>query len=237
MNRRQKSEPRPQPASPVKTWVGNLVSKLLVIGLCLGGAYLMGTMGRDILKTGKYNYTLETSSGGSRSTSSDRNLIRREEVHATGSWAREQAFGFLATAATLTFWAFLILWSMAGPLSLRVAWSPVHSILTAISLAGCGTTVFHFFPPWRIGWSMSCNAFYFVVAAFLYLAVLNDRDKVRSQSQKVFPALIASAVLIGTFFSGYLIGIIAGIFIGLLLATHILLLIPKMRAELWIPEL
>ncbi len=70
---------------------------------------------------------------------------------------------------------------------------------------------------------------------FLYLATLNDRDKVRARSQKVFPALIGSAVLIGSFSSGYSVEIIAGIFISILLAAHFLLLIPRMRAELWTP--
>ncbi len=82
---------------------------------------------------------------------------------------------------------------------------------------------------------MSCNAFYLVTGAFLYLATLRDREKVRARSQSIFPALIGSAVLLGSFSSGYFIGILAGIFIGLLLAIHILLLIPKMRAELWTP--
>ncbi len=139
----------------------------------------------------------------------------------------------MGVAVTLCFWAFLILWSMAGPLALRAEWDWLHTLINLISLACCGTAIVAFFPPWRIGWSMSCNAFHLVVGSFLYLATLRDKVKVRARSQKIFPALIASAVLIGSFSSGYLVGIIAGIFIGMLLATHILMLIPSLRAELW----
>ena len=42
-------------------------------------------------------------------------------------------------------------------------------------------------------------------------------------------------MIVGPFFSGYLVGIVVGILFCLLLVTHILMLIPKMRAELWTP--
>ncbi len=136
---------------------------------------------------------------------------------------------------TLIFWSFIVLWGMAGPLALGARWTPLHSMLTVVSLGCCGVAIFRFFPPWRIGWSMSANAFYIVVAVFLYLATLRNRDLVKARSQKIFPALIASAVILGTFSSGYLVGIVTGIFICVLLAAHVLMLIPRMRAELWTP--
>ena len=159
----------------------------------------------------------------------------RQEVHATDDWALEQGVGFVATAVTLSFWSAIILWGAAGPLAIRARWGPVHTLLTVLSLACCATAVFAFYPPWRLGWSMSCNAFYLVFGSFLYLATLRDRVKVRARSQKLFPALIASSVLIGSFSPGYLVGIVTGILIGVLLTAHVLLLVPKMRAELWTP--
>jgi len=82
---------------------------------------------------------------------------------------------------------------------------------------------------------MSANAFYLVLGAFLYLATLRNRDLVKARSLKIFPALIGSAVIVGAFSAGYLVGIVTGIFICILLAAHVLMLIPKMRAELWTP--
>ena len=229
--RREKIAPVPWPPD---SFVRDLISRLVVIALCLGVGYALWRLGHNIIKTGVYDYTLETSSGDGSSMSNEAN-VKREHVHETGSWAKEQGTGFEVVGVTLAFWAAIILWGMAGPLALKSAWSPLHSLLTLISLAGCGTAVFFFFPPWRLGWTMSGNASYMGMAAFLYLATIRDRDKVKKRSQKLFPALIGSAVVIGMFSSGYGIGIIAGIFIGILLATHILLLIPKMRAELWTP--
>jgi hypothetical protein len=196
-------------------------------------AYMLGTLGQSILRTGNYDYRLETGDVSSGSAGRD---VQREDVHATGDWAREQGLGFEAVAVTLVFWSFIILWGMAGPLALGARWTPLHSLLTVVSLAGCGAAVFWFFPPWRLGRSMSANAFYLVLGAFLYLATFRNRDLVKARSLKIFPALVGSAVILGMFSSGYLIGIVTGIMICVLLAAHVLLLIPRMRAELWTPQ-
>jgi hypothetical protein len=190
-------------------------------------------MGQKILKTGNYDYRLDT--GGDLSSGNAGRNVTREEVHASGDLAREQGRGFVAAAVTLVFWSFIILWGMAGPLALGTRWTLLHSLLTVISLVCCGTAIFWFFPPWRIGRSMSTNAFYLVAAVFLYLATLRNRDLVRARSKIIFPALIMSAVILASFSSGYLVGTILGILCCLLLVSHILMLIPRMRAELWTP--
>ena len=236
MARRRKSGHGDPPKSPPPSLIKDALSRLAVVALLLGFAFATGSMGRHILTTGEYDYVLEVSDGdGSQTHARRESRISREEVHATGEWAREQGVGFVAASVTITYRAVIVLWGMAGPLALRAEWGHVHTLLTALSLAGCVTAVVAFYPPWRLGWSMSCNAFYLVIAAFLYLATVRDRDLVRERSRKIFPTLIASAVLLGSFSSGYLVGIIAGIFIGLLLATHVLMLVPKMRKELWTP--
>jgi hypothetical protein len=219
--------PRP-PDSPRR----DAISRLLFMALLLFLAYMVGTLGQSILKTGNYDYQLDTGdvSGGS----AGRN-VRVEEVHATGGWAREQGLGFETAAVTLVFWSFIVLWSMAGPLALGARWTPLHSLLTFISLGCCCVAIYWFFSPWRIGRSMSATAFYIVLAVFLYLATLGNKDLVKARSQKIFPALIASAVILGVFLSGYAVGIIIGIFVCILLSAHVLMLIPRMRAELWTP--
>lgn len=231
---RTKADGSAPPSQPPRSAGKDVAGRLVVLALCLGLAYALGSMGRHILKTGEYDYVLETSDGTGGLSRRDAD-VKREEVHATGAWAREQGIGFVATAVTLAFWSVIILWGMAGPFALRAQWSPVHTVLTALSLACCLTAVVAFFPPWRIGWSMACNAFYIVMGAIVYIAALRDREKIQARSRKIFPGLICSAVVLGTFFSGYLIGIIAGILIGILLATHVLLLVPKLRAEFWNP--
>ena len=224
MTGRNSKQPRP-PDSPLR----DAISRLVCIAFLLFWAYMLGTMGQKILKTGSYDYRLD--SGDVSSVSN----VRHEEVHATDAWALEQGRGFVTAAAGLVFWSFILLWSMAGPLALGSRWTPLHSLLTVISLGCWGTAIFWFFPPWRIGWSMSANAFYLVLGVFLYLATLKNRDLVRARSLKIFPAVIASAVIVGAFLPGYLVGIVVGILFCFLLATHILMLIPKMRAELWTP--
>lgn len=224
-----KASPLPAPRRPDSP-LRDAISRLLFIAFLLFVAYGLGTMGQSILKTGNYDYRLET--GGDVSSGRD---VKREDVHATGDWAREQGLGFEAAAATLVFWSFITLWGMAGPLALCAPWTPLHSLLTVISLAGCGDAIFWFFPPWRLGWSMSANAFYLVLGVFVYLGMLRNRDLVKARSLKIFPALVGSAVIIGCVSSGYLVGIVTGIMICILLAAHVLLLIPKMRAELWTP--
>ena len=214
-----------QPDSPLR----DAISRLLCSAFLLFLAYMLGTMGQKILKTGSYDYRLD--SGDVSSV----NNVRHEEVHATDAWALEQGRGFVAVAVPLVFWSFIILWGMAGPLALGSRWTPLHSLLTVLSLTGWGTALFWFFPPWRIGRTMSANAFYLVSAVFLYLATLRNRDLVKARSMKIFPALIGSAVIIGPFFSGYLVGVVVGIFSWLLLTAHVLMLIPRMRAELWTP--
>ena len=224
MASKNSKQPRP-PDSPLR----DAISRLICIAFLLFVAYMMGTMGQKILKTGKYDYNLD-----SGDVSSVIN-VRHEEVHTTGEWAREQGRGFVVVAVVLVFWSFIILWGMAGPLSLGSRWTLLHSLLTVLSLGCWGTAIFWFFPPWRIGWTASTNAFYLVVAVFLYLATLRNRDLIQARSKKIFPAVIGSAVIIGAFMPGYAVGIIVGILLCLLLVTHILMLIPRMRAELWTP--
>ena len=133
-----------QPDSPLR----DAISRLLCIAFLLFLAYMLGTMGQQILKTGSYDYRLD--SGDVSSV----NNVRHEEVHATDAWALEQGRGFVAMAATLVFWSFIMLWGMAGPLALGSRWTPFHSLLTVVSLGGWGTALFWFFPPWRIGWTI-----------------------------------------------------------------------------------
>lgn len=218
--------PRPCPL------VKEVLQRLVVAALCLGAGYALWDMGRHILRTGEYNYTLETSDGERSST----RHVTRETVHATGDWAREQAAGFMAAGVTLAYWGALVLLGPVGPFTNPLVWSPLRTAMLAVSLGGCLASVVAFLPPWRIGRSMSCNAFYLVLAACLYLATIRDRARLKERSLKVFPALIGSAVLVGSFSSGYMIGIILGIFICLMLAFHVLLLIPGARAELMKPE-
>jgi hypothetical protein len=222
--------------SRLRAGINDVLSRLAVIALCLFVAFGLWSLGHEIRTTGRYDYALEVSSGnGDRGSSGRATNVSREVVHAEGAWAMEQGFGFETAALTLVYWSLLIAWGMAGPLRLRAEWSPINSVVTAVSLVLCSTALLAFFPPWRLGWSMSCNAFYIVASSCLYLAMLRDRDKIRAQSQKVFPALICSAIIVAQLFSGYLVGIITGILSNLVLGVHFILLIPKLRAEFWTP--
>lgn len=214
----------PRPISFAK----EAIQRLLVAALFLGVGYGLWNMGRHIIRTGEYDYTLETSDGERGA----KRRATREVVHATGAWAQEQAVGFMAAGVTLAYWGALVLLGPIGPFTSPLVWSPLRSAMMAVSLGGCLVSVIAFLPPWRIGRSMSCNAFYIVLAACIYLATIRDRARLKERSLKVFPALIGTAVLVGSFSSGYVVGIISGIFICLLLAFHILMLIPRARVEL-----
>lgn len=217
---------------PRRSFLVELLQRLFVAALCLGAGGGLWGMGRSIIRTGEYNYILETSGGdGRRAPRRDARVVR-ETVRATGDWAREQAIGFMAAGATLAYWGSLVLLGSVGPFPNPLVWSPLRTAMLVLSLTGCVVAVVAFFPPWRIGPSMSCNAFYLVLAASVYLATIRDPAKLKAQSQKVFPALIMSAALVGSFSSGYAVGIIAGIFICLLLAFQVVMLVPKVRAEL-----
>lgn len=217
---------------PRRSFLVESLQRLVVAGLCLGAGAAAWGLGRSIIRTGEYNYVLDSSSGDGRVTPRRDRRVTRETVHATGDWAREQAIGFMAAGATLAYWGSLVLLGSVGPRTNPPVWKPLHTLALAVSLAGCVVAVLAFFPPWRIGTSMSCNAFYLVLAASAYLATIRDRARLKDQSRKVFPALIASAAVVGSFSSGYAVGIIAGIFICLLLAFQIVMLIPRARAEL-----
>lgn len=219
-------------ATPPRSFTKELLQRLLIAAFCIGGGYALWDMGRHILRTGEYNYTLETSNGERGA----HRRVTRETVHATGDWAREQAAGFQAAGATLAYWGVLMLLGSSGPFTNPLVWTPSRLAMLAVSLAGCLAAVIAFFPPWRIGRSMSSNAFYIVIACCLYLGTIRDRSRLKAHSLKVFPALICSAVVIGDFSSGYAVGIILGIFAALVLAFHILMLIPAARAELMKPE-
>src|SRR4051812_19582479 len=97
-DRRRAVTPPPSPTRPPDSPLRDAVSRLLCIALCLGMAYLLGSMGRQILTTGRYDYNLDT--GADLSSSVRDSNVRHEEVHATGDWAREQGRGFVAAAAT-----------------------------------------------------------------------------------------------------------------------------------------
>ncbi|WP_156512791.1 hypothetical protein [Planctomyces sp. SH-PL62] len=231
------SSPRKGPATGVRvsTHRSLLVEgfqRLLIAALCFGVGYASWGQGRSIIRTGEYSYVLETSNGSRGAPARRQSNFIREEVHATGDWAREQAFGFMAAGLTVAYWGCLIVLGSIGPFTNPLVWSPLRTAMTALSFAGCTASVLAFFPPWRIGSSMSANAFYLVLAASAYLATIRDPRHLKAQSQKVFPALIASAAIVGSFSSGYGVGIITGIFICLLLAFHVVMLIPKVRAEL-----
>lgn len=215
--------------------VFNFFIRIAMIAACLGAGYGLWRYGETIVRTGVHDYTIQTSDGDEHNTSNRRN-VKTDHVHETGDRAREEGRGFQAAGVTLGFWGLIMVWGMLGPLAPKSDWSPLHSLITLISLGGWLAIVGCFFPPWRITTSLSCVAFYIVMAAFLYLASIRDEVKVKKQSQKVFPALGASAVIIGSFSWGYGVGIIAGIFIGLILAVHIALLIPKVRAQFMKPE-
>ncbi|MDR3618068.1 MAG: hypothetical protein P4L85_01870 [Paludisphaera borealis] len=217
---------------PRRSFFVELLQRLFIAALCLGAGYGLWRMGRNIIRTGEYNYVLESAGRDGRGEPRRNSPFTRETVHATGDWAREQAFGFMAAGATLAYWGSLVLLSSVGPFTNPLVWNPRHTAMLAVSLIGCIVAVVAFFPPWRIGTSMSCNAFYLVLAASIYLATIRDRAKLKEHSQKIFPALIMSAALVGSFSSGYAVGIIAGIFLCLLLAFQVAMLIPKVRAEL-----
>lgn len=212
------------------------LQRLAVAAVCMGAGYGLWGVGRTIIRTGVYAYVLESSDGVEERSSRRESRITRERVHATGSWAKEQAVGFMVVGVTLAYWGILVLLGSLGPFTNPLVWNPLLTAMMAGSLGCCLTAVVAFFPPWRIGASMSCNAFYIVATACIYLATIRDRNRLKEQSSKVFPALIVSAVLVGNFSSGYAVGIILGIFVCLLLAVHILMLLSKARAELMRPN-
>ncbi|MFO1023453.1 MAG: hypothetical protein U0903_22580 [Planctomycetales bacterium] len=196
----------------------------------IGGLLIWG--GNKVFQAGEFHYSLDSYSGD-RIRAERRGEIRTEKVVLTGSDAKWHGIGTMAAGGTLVFWGLVVFWNCLGPLAMEKDWTPMHALVTLISLAGCVTMVIGFFPPWHIPQWPSCDALYVVLLAFCFIGTIRDEKKVKKMVGVILPPLFMAGILLSNVWIGITGGLVAGVFIGLLLAVHIVLLIPQARAQFW----
>ena len=219
------------PTLKAGTWYGNLLKRIVAAALCCLFAVPLIGLGRSILITGRYDFTVESSSGKGADSSYDRRDIRREEFHTTGAWAREQGIGILVGGLTFGYWALLFLFGPTRSFSTTGSWNWVGSLLVGISFLLSLTSLVYLFPPWRIGPAMSSNAFYIALTTLTIVACLGLGKTNKDLAGKIFGGLCLVAILMSYLWSGYFAGTLGGIFGGVLLGTHVVLLIPRLRNQ------
>jgi hypothetical protein len=197
---------------------------------CLFAVPLIG-LGRSILVTGRYDFTVERYSGKEPDSSYDRRNVQREEFHTTGDWAQEQGIGILVGGITFGYWALLFLFGPTRTFSTTDSWSWLASLLVGISFLLSLTSLVYLFPPWRIGPAMSSNAFYIALTTLTIVACLGLGKTNKDLAGKIFGGLCVVAIIMSYRWSGYFAGTLGGIFGGVLLGTHVVLLIPKLRNQ------
>lgn len=226
-----KSSQSPRRDPKAGTWYGNLLKRIVAAAFCCLFAVPLTGLGRSILRTGRYDFTVESYSGRHSSSDFDRRNVRREEFHATGDWAREQGIGILAGGMTFAYWALLFLFGPTRTFSTTGPWNWLASLLVGISFLLSLTSLVYLFPPWRIGPAMSSNAFYIALTTLTVVAALGLGETNKDLAGKIFGGLCLVAVFMSYVWSGYFAGTLGGIFGGLLLGTHVVLLVPRLRKQ------
>jgi len=213
-----------RPKGKALSWGTSVASRLILAAGFLAVAGLLVTTGMRAIRTESYRFTGQSDGTGDSSGGT-------EDLE--GVDAVEHGIGLTATGVMLILWSAALLWSICGPLAVVPEWSRAHSVLTFLSLASLITAMIGFFPPWQIGQWGSSNGMYLTLAVYAYLGTVRDRSKLKELGQQVFPALIVTGIFVGMFWAGFMAGVLVGIFVGFGLVLHILLLIPKARAEIW----
>jgi hypothetical protein len=227
---RKTTRPRLTPPKP-GTWYGDLFKRFVAAAFCCLFAVPLIGLGRSILVTGHYDFTVESSGGSEPDSSFDRRNVRREEYHETGDWAREQGIGILTGGITFGYWALLFLFGPTKTFSTTGSWSWLGTLLVGISFLLSLASLVFLFPPWRIGAAMSSNAFYIALTTLTVVACLGLGKTNKDLAGKVFGGLCLVAIVMSNIWSGYLGGTVGGIFGGVLLASHVVLLVPKLRNQ------
>jgi hypothetical protein len=200
----------------------------------IGGMIAIGTLltvtGWQAISKRSYDFDWTVSDGSKSSTSDERSTTSHE--HLQEQDAVLHGIGLFCGGLLLYLWSLIILWN-AGPWPLGLEWSWIHSLLTLISLLILVVGVVGIYPPWHIGPWGSCDGVYMVFLASLWFVPIRDPKKLKYWGERIYPGLITIAVFGGSIWPGLGAGIIAGIFLTLGLAAHVLLLIPASRAVFW----
>ena len=191
----------------------------------------LAATGWQAISQRSYDFDWTVSDGSGSSTSRDQSATTSHE-HLREQDAVMHGTGLFCGGLLLYLWSSILLWN-AGPWPLGLKWTWVHSLLTLFSLLILITGVIGFYPPWHIGPWGSCDGVYMVLLASLWFVPIRDPKRIKYWGERIYPGLIMIVVIGGSVWPGLGAGIIAGIFIAIGLATHVLLLIPASRAELW----
>ena len=150
-------------------------------------------------------------------------------MHYRGVEALEHGVGLVAGGITFGFWSLLLLWGSTSTTNLKSQWRPIYYLVFGISLICVTTSTIGFFPPWHVPFWPSCDAFYCVIGFLLFLACQRNGARIRFYSQRGFPSLIMAGILLASIWPGALAGVIGGIFLGVAIGFHVVMLIPKAR--------
>ncbi len=220
------------PTKPVKKHKSDsLLVRLLYVAAMIAVGTLLTVTGWQAISKRVFDFDWTVSDGSASTNFRDPSAPTSHE-HLQEQDAVLHGTGLLCGGLLLYLWSLIILWN-AGPWPLELEWSWIHSFLTLLSLLILVTGIIGFYPPWHIGPWGSCNGVYLVFLASLWFLPIRDPKELKYWGGRIYPGLIMIAVVGGSFWPGLGAGIIAGIFITLGLASHILLLIPKSRAVLW----
>jgi hypothetical protein len=147
-----------------------------------------------------------------------------------GTDAVRVGVGLSASGIMLTIWGLALLWSAANLAISRklpdtVIRGFVPKSLAVLSLVCLAAATISFFPPWHFGISASATAFY---AEWLSIGVLLAVPATRRKTRQWgLPTVIVAAILTDLFSTGACVGISLGIFFGVGIACHLLMLFSK----------
>jgi hypothetical protein len=213
-----------EPIDPRATLVIRVGFFLMMSGL----AILLAYNGRKAIRDRHFDNRWTTTTGTGVNSQYMYEIEHGEEL-LEGEQAVRFGVGMLAAAAMLAEWSFglALVIVRRGKASDKPKWTVAHSVATVVSLVCVLTALAGLLPPEHFHGQPFTIAFYGTIVVLSVAVVAATACKRPRVAALIFPALAIAAVSIAPLAGG----IIFGFFAWLVLATHVLLLVPSLREQ------
>ena len=141
-----------------------------------------------------------------------------------GHDAIRMGIGLISAALMLFVWVIALVWHFIRP-KVDDELSPPGKVLAWLSFLALLTFLNCIFPPWRT------SSFLFLPVAILPAALVFfvPREITQKRAAGIFAGLIFTAILLEQFYAGRGFDIIVGIFAGMLILLHLVMVFPHLR--------